>query len=255
MSDPHSNWDHYSASAALDGAFLSVAARDGCVYALNARSGAQRWRACVERDILTGTPALSRDAVYVGGFDGGAYAFSRADGALLWRRDLGAPVPRDAVIADGAVLFGSRSYDLAALDVRSGEPTWTRYFWFSWIDSPPALAGGALYVGSSDGLVVQALDARTGRRIWAAPVPGWSWARPAVTRASVYASVAGGAYLAPRAGGFAAIDRGTGALRWLFASERPADRAETFGFAAAPAVGDDLVFAADLNGTVYAFRD
>jgi outer membrane protein assembly factor BamB len=255
MSDPNSAWDHYSSSAAVDGSFIAIAARDGCVYALHTANGAQRWRTCVDDGVLTSTPAITRDAVFFGGFDGGAYALSRATGAVRWRRDLGGAIPRDAVIAEDVVLFGSRSYELYALHLYTGEPDWVRYFWFSWIDSPPIVAEDVLYVGASDALAVQAFSTQTGRRLWAAPVPGWSWARPAVGLGTLYAAVAGGPYLAERTGGLAAIDRRDGALRWLFEAPRPADANEVYGFAAEPAAAPHAVFAADLSGMVYAFPD
>ncbi|MBX3509940.1 MAG: PQQ-binding-like beta-propeller repeat protein [Hyphomonadaceae bacterium] len=255
LSDPNSTWDHYSASAAVDGPFIAVAARDGCVHALHTANGAERWRSCTEQGVLTGTPALTRDQVFFGGFDGAAYAVSRATGALRWRRDLGAAAPRDAVLSGGNVLFGARTYELHALNPYTGETDWTRYFWFSWVDSTPVEAGDVFYIGSSDALVVQAFVSQSGRRLWASPVPGWSWARPAVGRSAVYAGVVGGPYMAERTGGLAAIERRDGALRWLFQAPRPADSSALYGFAAAPAVAGHWVFAADLSGMVYAFPE
>lgn len=253
IADQNSRWDHYSASAAIDDNFIAIPSRDGCVHALDARNGARRWRTCTE-DVLTGTPALTHDAVLFGGMDGNAYALARATGGELWRRNLSMPLPRDAVIANGAVLFGSRTYDLSALDAQTGEPAWTRYFWFSWVDAAPALADGVIYIGASDGLQVQALDARNGARIWRARVPGWSWGRPGIGRETIYAGAVGGQYSGVRRGGLVAIDRVTGERRWIIPSEEAAE-GETYGFAAAPAVAGDRVFAADLTGAIFAFRD
>jgi outer membrane protein assembly factor BamB len=61
-------------------------------------------------------------------------------------------------------------------------------------------------------------------------------------------------YVGPRAGGLASVDKATGLLRWLIASDR-ADKASVYGFASAPVIGDGRVFAADLAGTVVAFND
>ncbi|HYD73855.1 MAG TPA: hypothetical protein VEF55_12020, partial [Candidatus Binatia bacterium] len=80
-----------------------------------------------------------------------------------------------------------------------------------------------------------------------------TWPRVAVGRQHIYAGVVGGAYSAPRAGGFAAIDRETGELRWLYESQRP--ERGLYGFAAAAATGRGRVFTADLTGRVYAFAD
>jgi eukaryotic-like serine/threonine-protein kinase len=253
ISDQHSKWDHYSSSPAVDDHLVVVGSRDGCVYALDARTGAQRWRSCTE-DIVTATPVLTRDVVYYAGYDGRVYAVSRADGRELWRYDSQEAIPRDVTLAGDNVIVGSRSYDLIALNARTGAPAWTRHVWYSWIDSPAVLVDGRLYFGTSDAMNVFAIDAQTGARVWAAPVPGWTWPRVAVGRETVYASVVGGNYSAPRAAGFAAIDRDTGALRWLYEAPRP-EGAEVYGFAASPVVAGRRVFTADLAGNVYAFDD
>jgi outer membrane protein assembly factor BamB len=252
ISDPNSKWDHYSSSAVVDDRLAVVGSRDGCVYALDTRNGAERWKFCTE-DLVTATPALTRDAVYFAGYDRRVYALARADGRELWRFDAEGVVPRDVIIADGNVIAGSRSYDIFAIDAQTGAQAWRRYVWYSWIDSPPVLADGRIYSGMSDAVNVFAFDSATGARVWAAPVPGWTWPRVAVGRQHIYAGVVGGEYSAPRAGGFAAIDSETGELRWLYESERP--ERGLFGFAAAAVARRGRVFTADLTGRVYAFAD
>lgn len=244
-------WDHYSSSVTVDDRLAVVGSRDGCVHAFDTRDGAERWRTCTE-DLVTATPVLTRDAVYYAGYDGRAYAVARRDGRELWRYETGQAIPRDVVLAGDNVIVGSRTYDLFAINARTGARAWQRHVWYSWIDSPPVLADGRLYVGMSDAVNVFAFDAATGARVWAAPVPGWTWPRVAVGADTVFAGVLGGAYSAPRSGGLAAIDRGSGALLWLRAAE-PAEGGEVYGFAAGPAVAGARVFAADLNGQVYAF--
>jgi outer membrane protein assembly factor BamB len=195
---------------------------------------------------------LTRDAVYYAGFDGRAYAVSRTDGQEIWRHETHQAIPRDVVLAGDNVIVGSRSYDLVALNARTGAPAWTRHIWYSWVDSPPVAADGRLYLGTSDALSVFALDAATGARIWAAAVPGWSWPKVAVGADTVFASLVGGRYFSPRTGGLAAIDRSTGALLWLLQAQQR-EGEEIYGFASGPAASPSRVFAADLTGQVYAF--
>jgi outer membrane protein assembly factor BamB len=254
LNDPHSNFDHYTSAAVVEGGTVVVGSRDGCVYAFAAAGGARRWRSCVGR-LITGTPAIAGGLVYFGAFDGRAHALSLATGVERWRYDTHLPIPRDAVVAGRNVLFGSRSYDLVALDRATGRLAWTRYFWFSWVDSPPVLDRGTLYVGSSDSLAVRALDPATGRVLWQAAVPGWTWPRVAPGVTALYAAIVGtDVNFAPRVGALAAFDKGTGRLLWLFRSERAAGH-NPYGFAAAPVVAGGRLFAADLEGRVYAFRD
>jgi|CXWL01.1.fsa_nt_gi outer membrane protein assembly factor BamB len=253
INDPNSQWDHYSASAAIDGDLIVVGARDGCMHALALRTGASRWRTCIDA-LITSTPAIRGDRVYFGGFDGAAYAVSRADGRQVWKRETGQAIPRDAVIAGDAILFGGRNFDLMALDLATGEPRWQHHFWFSWVDAPQTVRDGVIYSGASDGMHVQAFDLN-GARLWASPSPGWTWGGVAVGDASLYVGAAGAErYFAPRAGGLMAMDRQSGALRWLMPVTQP-EGAFVYGFAAQPAIAGRRVFAADLTGAIYAFDD
>ncbi len=104
---------------------------------------------------------------------------------------------------------------------RPAKRVWNRYLWFSWVDSAPAMDRNLLTIGSSDGLSVFAMDPATGRHRWAAFTGGWSWARPAIGKHTVYGGAVGSDmdYVGKRTGGLAAIDRDTGQLLWLF---RPA---------------------------------
>jgi hypothetical protein len=64
------------------------------------------------------------------------YALEASTGKLLWKRDTrGAVVSTPAVVGD-RVVVGNRAYDLLGLDAATGEPAWTRYIWFSWVDGP-----------------------------------------------------------------------------------------------------------------------
>jgi outer membrane protein assembly factor BamB len=51
-----------------------------------------------------------------------------------------------------------------AIDARTGKEAW-KFVTRARVDSSPALAGGRIFVGSSDGKLY-ALDAATGRKVW-----------------------------------------------------------------------------------------
>jgi outer membrane protein assembly factor BamB len=254
IDDPKSRWDHYSSSAVVSGSAVYVGSRDGCVYRFSAASGTRLGHYCAS-DLVTATPVVDGDRIYFASFDKTVYAADVASGRTLWKRNVSGEVPRDLALAGRNILAGSRSYDLVALDKLTGRPSWNRYYWFSWVDSPPNLAGNVVYIGASDALHVFAFDGTSGGKLWESRVPGWTWAKPAVGRTTVYAAVTGtaGPYVGPRAGGFAAIDRKSGKLRWFVPSEKP-EKAPVYGFASAPVVGDGMVYAADLAGNVFAFR-
>jgi len=166
-------------------------------------------------------------------------------------------VAGDLVIADDRVFLGSRSYDLIALDATTGRELWKHYYWFSWIESPPVVRGGVVYTGSSDATRVFALDVADGATRWKTKVPGYSWQRVAVNEDFVVAGTVGmGAYPGTRAGSLLAMDRATGQVKWMILnppSDETAKAKKEWGFGASPVIADGVVYAADLDGKVYAF--
>lgn len=244
-------YERYASSAVVAGGRVYVGSRDGNLYALDAATGRVLWRAA-GGDVISGAPAVAGGAVVFGSYDGHVRAVAARDGKLRWDVDTRGAVVSDVVAAGGNVLVGTRSYELWAIDAASGAEDWRRYVWFSWIESPPAVRGGVAYHGTSDALRVFAV-ALDGRRIWEAEVPGWSWARPAVTESTVFvATVGSDSQVSPRQGALLALDRRSGAVRWSVPAARPP--AGEWGFAAGPVVAGGRVIAADLAGRVLAFE-
>ena len=255
--DPKTRWDRYGSSVVADTEHVYVASRDKNLYALDIKSGRELWHVSAD-DIMTATPALYADLVICAAFDGKVRAVSARDGALRWTYDAKLAIAGDVVLAGDRVLVGSRSYDLIALDARTGKELWKHYYWFSWIESPPMVKDTMIYTGSSDATNVYALNLGDGSQIWKTSVPGWSWQRTAVNDRLVIAGTVGqGAYPGSRSGSLVALDRRSGAIRWLYLdppSEAVVKAGTNWGFGASPVIADGQVFAADLNGKVYAFE-
>lgn len=250
-------WDRYGSSVAADAKHLYYASRDKNLYALDAASGKEVWRVAAG-DLMTATPALHGGNVIFAAFDGKVQAVSALDGKPRWSFDAKLAVPGDLVIAGDRVLVGSRSYDLIALDAASGRELWRRYYWFSWIESPPVVRDGVIYTGSSDATHIYAINLADGSLRWKTSVPGWSWQRTAVNDSLVIAGTAGaGAYPGSRNGALMALDRASGAIRWMYLeppSEEIVKERKGWGFGASPVIAEGVVCAADLNGRVYAFE-
>jgi len=102
------------------------------------------------------------------------------------------------------------------------------------IASGPAVTGGTVYVGSSDG-TVYALDAATGSVRWTYTTAGSVDSGPAAAGGTVYVSDVGQVY---------ALDVATGRLRWAY----------TTGGAvgSSPAAAGGTVYIGSDDGTVYA---
>jgi outer membrane protein assembly factor BamB len=249
-------WDRYGSSVVADRKAVYFASRDRNLYALDLDTGRELWRVAAG-DIMTATPALYRDLVLFAAYDGKVSAVSARDGAPRWSFDAKLAVTGDLVIAGDRLLFGSRTYDLISLDAATGREQWRRYYWFSWIESPPAVRDGVVYTGSSDAVNVYARNLTDGSLLWKTPVPGYAWPRPALDKEwIVAATIGGGPFPGPRAGSLVAMDRATGAIRWIYLDPPSGDivkQHKEWGFGAAPVIAEGVVYAADLEGKVYAF--
>jgi outer membrane protein assembly factor BamB len=250
-------WDRYGSSVIADAAHIYVSSRDKNLYALDLKTGRETWRVAVG-DIMTATPARYRDLVIFAAYDGQVRAVAAKDGKPRWSYDAKLAVAGDLTVAGDRVLVGSRSYDLISLDAATGREQWKHYYWFSWIESPPVARDGVVYTGSSDATNVYALNLADGSLRWKTAVPGYSWQRTAIDKDWLVAGTVGaGAFPGPRAGSLVALDRASGAIRWIYLeppSEATAKSRKEWGFGASPVIAEGVAYAVDLNGKLHAFE-
>jgi glucose dehydrogenase len=231
---------------------LYVGTHDGHVLALDRSTGRRLWSFAGDDSVLA-APSLDAGRLYFGSYGGHVYALEAAAGTLLWKYDTRRPVVSTPAVARGKVLVGSRSYDFLALDAKSGVPAWTRYLWFSWVESSPVVRDAVAYVGSSDAARISAFDVDTGRTVWETDVHGWAWGRPAVTGDRVFVGTSSSpGYLVGHQAAALALDRATGRVVWR--EVVPPAKSGTYGFTGEPAVGAGLVFFGGLDGKVRAYR-
>lgn len=154
------------------------------VLAIDAVSGTVRWRR------NTGTPARSAPTIaegrlYYVTFDDRLLALDVADGRQIWSYHaasastalLGQPAP---AFADGLVVAGFGSGELAALRADTGAVAWTDSLAavgqgsvsdLSTIRGLPVIVDGRVYAISLGGLCLS-IDMRSGRRLWARDIGG-----------------------------------------------------------------------------------
>ncbi len=257
VAEPKTRWDRYASSIVADAKRVYVGSRDGHLYALDRATGSEVWKAA-SQDLVTATPALRGNRVFFASFDGSVQALNAKDGKRQWRYESKQPISGDLVVDGEHVFAGSRSYDLIALDVRTGAERWKHYYWFSWIESPPVVREGVLYTGSSDATGVYAIEAATGQRRWRTNVPGYAWARPAVSDRLVVAGTVGqGPHPGRREGALVAMDRQSGKIVWMHLeppSQTTVDNEEEWGFASSPIIAEGIAYAVDLKGTLHAIE-
>ncbi len=227
---------------------------DGGLYALDAASGAVQWRFEAGTPVYSAIGHVGGDTLAFGGMDGSLVLFDRRARHELLRVHARGPVVSTPVLVANRLVAGSRDYTIHAFDVRDTTHAWRFSYWFSWVESTPAVAGGTLYVGASDYRRVTAFDAATGRVRWANDVGGMTWGTPALDTRTVYAATASQRYegtVIHHEGGIVALDRRTGAVRWRYAAPAAAVNA-LGGFGGSLALADGRLFAAGFDGTVLA---
>ena len=96
------------------------------------------------------SPAVTANAVIIGGRDKLIHALAPETGAVQWTHPAGGRVDSSPVIAGDRVYFGAGA--LIALDLKSGVEVW-RYETGAAITASPAVAAGRLVIGATDGVL------------------------------------------------------------------------------------------------------
>ncbi|AUH65901.1 outer membrane protein assembly factor BamB family protein [Paracoccus zhejiangensis] len=176
----------------------------GQLMAVDTASGLTNWSAQVAgirvgraiasiRDV-TGDPVIAGSTVYSGTSSGRIDAFEMATGGQLWSAREGANSP--VVPAGGSIFAVNDEAKLVRLDAASGGEVWQvalPYYTDSKVKKQdsihahygPVLAGGRLFVASSDG-VLRAFDPSTGALVGQAQIPGGAAAAPVVAGQTLY---------------------------------------------------------------------
>lgn len=177
---------------AVEGDTLIVSSGFGYVAALDANTGAEKWKNPMSSP-MTGAPTIKDGRIYVESNNNEIFALSMETGEIEWTdqaisetaRVLGSPSP--AAVED-FVIAPFSSGEVIAYLASNGRRLWTdaissagRFTPISEINdigSRPVLAGGIVFASSQSGITI-AIDGRSGQRIWSKPIG--STQAPAVT--------------------------------------------------------------------------
>ena len=216
-------WDFYQSSPAVDRGLVYFGSGDGNVYALEAATGALRWKFHTG-DVVHSSPAIADGTLYIGSFDTWLYAIDAERGTERWRFKTGEDPARynqtgitsSPVVVRGTVYFGCRDAHVYAIDAATGKQKWAYYTDQGWVSATPAVRGNTLYVGSGSSQKVFALDTATGTPRFSVPI-----------KSAIFSSVALAGNLAvvgTFSGELDAFNATTGALAWEFVTDaRKAD--------------------------------
>ena len=147
-----------AASPIVTGSVVVAASRDGILHGIRIANGTEMWRTAVGAGVSS--PALYRDAIFVGGGDllgsGRVTAVSRVSGAALWTFIPNGPVQSSVTYADGKVFFSTNTAEgtMYSLNASSGTLVWSyRPTPAQYILGSPVVANGTLFAPSDNGHV------------------------------------------------------------------------------------------------------
>jgi outer membrane protein assembly factor BamB len=176
------------------GPVMYVVNKTGGLYAVRTADAKVLWKRDLDRDVAG--PALYRDTLYIGQYDGDFVALDARDGSGRWSFDPPGHLESSPLVVDGTVYFGDDSGVLWALDARSGKVRW-RVDIGPEIKASPSSHEGVVYVGDYSG-GIHAVSARNGHRLWDfhAPTDAGFYSSPAIAFGHVYEASSSGTLFA-----------------------------------------------------------
>lgn len=250
-------WEHFSGAPIVSTPTVRegtvfVTNVDELVFALDSVSGQLKWRYEHRLDAarsteleLFGAPAAGVDGefVYSGFSDGFLAAIDRATGSERWTALVGEGTYPDIIapaipLEDGGVVVAGYSKPLERLDPKTRTPSWRIEVGSA---AGPAIAGETMYHPGSDGKL-RRVDTRTG-------TIAWTWDSGTTGPLLTPELTPQGVLVASSDTTVYMIDPDTGAVRWTL------DPGPLLtGFASAPAVAGDNIYALSNGGVLYALR-
>ena len=152
---------------------LYVGSWDSYLYAVDARTGKEKWRFHGGEDPLIhnqvgfqGSPAVANGVVYTGCRDSNLYAIDAATGKEKWHfNNQGSWVISSPAVAQGKVIFATSDSSLYyVLDAETGK-TIVKQQGKAYVFSSPAVAGDVVFQGVLNGTLV-ARDLASGEVLW-----------------------------------------------------------------------------------------
>lgn len=234
----------------------------GDVIAVNARTGATRWRHPLPGTVYDTSPVVANGIVYVrvqqfaGGPAGVLVALDVNDGSERWRVQYATTQIRAVVVDGDTVFINATTIDrtsLVALSAADGSQRWnatvSNLGFAGGASLPIATGGGSVYF-TPDGTTLLAVRERDGAILWQTP-PNSPGAPLAALRASP-----DGVVVMDNDGAVTALAASTGSERWRFNTNPTGSYVDSSGLA----LSDGILFAGathaspSVSGELYALR-
>lgn len=197
-------WDFYASSPTIDQA--KEVLYFGCgysMYAVNIRRGSVLWRFNTP-GVIHSTPAVYRNRIFFGCWDGKLYALNAKTGKKEWdyqtlpdneNHNLEG-IQASPVAFDSTVVIGARDSYVYAFNTASGRLIWKQKFASTWMPSSFAYDGRYLYTGSSDIAKLLVLNKQDGTTIRSASTGTYTFSSPTLANGIAFIGSTNGALYA-----------------------------------------------------------
>jgi outer membrane protein assembly factor BamB len=232
---------HSSANVTPDHKTILFGNDSAQVFALDAATGRKLWEG-KGGDRINACPAVGpgvdgAGAAYFTGCDARLLALNLKDGSEKFAVDLGGLAPGSPAVLDDRIIAATGEGTVLALSLDGQKQLWK----YEEVDqqsamfySSPAVSDGIIVLGCRD-RQVHAIDAKTGKRVWALKTRGEVDATAAIS--------AGRVYIPSKDKRLYVLDLKTGKKLWDFVAKR--------AITAGPAIADGVIVFGDTAGNVF----
>ena len=210
-------WDYYLSSPKEDEETTYWGSGDGNLYAIHSKNGKLKWKFKTE-GIIHASPVFYNKNILIGSFDGNFYSIQKENGSLVWKfKTVGATyfpkgeIQKAALVENDVVYFGSRDYNLYALNAKTGRGKWNMRQPRGWIIATPIEYKGNIYFGTSDSHEFHSIDKVKGTTNWTIPLNMRVYGTAVAYNDLIFFGTFDGKVLG--------VDYKTGEIRWKFQTE------------------------------------
>ncbi|MFD0794027.1 PQQ-binding-like beta-propeller repeat protein [Mucilaginibacter litoreus] len=218
---------------------------DGYLYALDAETGALKWK-YKTGGIITSSPTVADGIVYVGSYDRKLYAIDAETGVPKWTFTTGYLIDSDPVVVNNMVYFASDDGYLYAL-TKKGQPKWQYNTGSLIVSSSPLVVEDVIYIGSRTGYLY-AINTADGAEKWRIKSDNGTMehAMPVIYNGIIYFSSGYDLNYGPpnnHPGSLYAINASDGSLVWK--------KLDALGFTSGPSISNGNLYINADDGKIY----
>jgi outer membrane protein assembly factor BamB len=216
--------------------YIVFGSYDNFIYCLDAKEGKLSWKFESE-NFINGSPAISKDAIIIGGCDAQLYIVG-LDGKAKNKVDLDTYIAASAAIYDNVAYVGNQGDSAFAVDLEKAEILWTYKGNEAGYLSSPAISMNKVLIGCQDGSL-HCINRKTGKKEWLFKTKDSVDSSPVICGWNViFGSNDGRLYI---------VDLKNGKKKWSYEIGE--------AVSSSPAVYKKMIYIGSSDGTLYAFGE